>query len=138
MQDHIKINDTRCDSVRKNFNQKCDQSENNKKYSPKRSEINTIRYHALKLNQSHIRLIDSRDKFIEMLSYLTSQQFVAFDAEWKPICTTSSQTVALIQFATAERIYLLDVVTIQLNNGDWNRLANDVFNNLEILKIGNI
>lgn len=136
VQDHIKDNR---DSVRKNSDKKCDQNDN-KKYSPKRNDsVDAARYYRLKLNPSphFITYVDRRNAFEEMLSYLTRQHLVAFDAEWNPIKTEQKQNeIALIQFATAERIFLIDVISTDITIDLWNKLAANVFNNLEILKIG--
>lgn len=138
VQDHIKENR---DSVRKNYSKKCDQNDNkkNSKNSPKRAESRSdaTRYYQLKLNSSpqFITFVDRHNAFDEMLNYLLRQPFVAFDAEWNPI-KTSSPELALIQFATIERIFLIDVVSADISRNDWNQLATNVFNNLEILKIG--
>lgn len=137
VQDHIKENR---DSVRKNYTKKCDQNDNkNKKNSPKRAESRSdaTRYYQLKSNPSpqFITFIDRHNAFDEMLNYLLRQPFIAFDAEWNPI-KTSSPELALIQFATSERIFLIDVVSADISRNDWNQLATSVFNNLEILKIG--
>lgn len=135
VQDHIKENR---DSVRKSYNKKCDQNDN-KKNSPKRTDgrADATRYYRLKLSPSphFITYVDRRDTFDDMLSYLTRQNLVAFDAEWNPI-KTSSPELALIQLATAERIFLIDVISADISRDDWNRLATLVFNNLEILKLG--
>lgn len=136
--DHIKDNR---DSVRKNYSKKCDQNDNKKvKNSPKRSESRTdaTRYYSLKKSPSptFISYVDRRESFDEMLGYLSRQHLVAFDAEWNPIKTATSSELALIQFATAERIFLIDVISEAITIDYWNRLATDVFNNLEILKIG--
>lgn len=136
VQDHIKENR---DSVRKNYVKKCDQNDNKKNTSPKRMDgrADATRYYQLKSNPSpqFITFVDRRDTFDEMLGYLLGQSFVAFDAEWNPI-KTSSPELALIQFATNERIFLIDVISSDISPDDWNRLAINVFNNLEILKIG--
>lgn len=135
VQDHIKENR---DSVRKNINKKCDQSDN-KRNSPKRLEnrADSARYHRLKLNSSphFITIVNRRDTFDQMLSYLSRQHTVAFDCEWNPI-KTSSPELALIQFATTERVFLIDVISTHISLDYWNRLATNIFNNLEILKIG--
>ena len=135
VQDHIKDNR---DSVRKNFNKKCDQNDN-KRHSPKRNECraDTARYYRLKLSPSpnFITYVDRRDGFDEMLCYLSPQHSVAFDAEWKPIQTSGSE-LALIQLATAERIFLIDVISTDITVDCWNQLATQIFNNLEILKLG--
>lgn len=134
VQDHIKENR---DLVRKNINKKCDQNDN-KRNSPKRNECraDTARYYRLKLSSSpnFISYVDRRDTFDEMLCYLSRQHLVAFDAEWKPIQTSGSE-LALIQLATAERIFLIDVISTDITIDCWNQLAAHIFNNLEILKI---
>lgn len=134
VQDHIKDNR---DSVRKNSDKKCDQNDN-KKNSPKRIDSAT-RYYRLKLSTSpqFITYVDRRNAFDEMLGYLSRQHLVAFDAEWNPIKTEQKQNeLALIQFATAERIFLIDVISTDFTIDLWNKLAANIFNNLEILKIG--
>lgn len=134
VQDHIKENR---DSVRKNYSKKCDQNDN-KKNSPKRVDTDATRYYQLKSGPSpqFITFVDGHDAFHEMLNYLLRQQIVAFDAEWNPI-KTSSPELALLQFATIDRIFLIDVISTDISRNDWNQLAANVFNNLEILKIGN-
>lgn len=135
VQDYIKENR---DSVRKNFNKKCDQNDN-KRNSPKRLEnrSDSSRYYRLKLSSSphFITYVNRRDTFDEMLCYLSKQHLVAFDCEWNPIKTSSSE-LALIQFATTDRVFLIDVISTDISLEYWNRLATNIFNNLEILKIG--
>lgn len=148
LQDQFNVKSARCDSVRKNTSKKCDPFEN-RKYSPNKTERSdekkekndcrdtaTDRFYQLKLSHSNIHLIDERSKFDEMLQYLMVQKLVAFDAEWKPISIQCIDKIALIQFATAQRIYLLDTITINITVNDWNNLATKVFNNPDILKVG--
>lgn len=135
LQNHIK--EQRCDPVRKNKNRQSDQSaDHSKKHSPKHTEPNDSRYYSLHLDRANVHLVDSRERFDSMLAYLVRQTMVAFDAEWKPIGSMATSKVALIQFATAECVYLLDAVTIDINEEAWNRLAVELFNNSEVLKIG--
>lgn len=137
VQNHIKENR---DLARKSYNKKCDQNDN-KRNSPKRNDgrADTSRYYRLKLNPSpyFITNVNRRDKFDDMLTYLSRQNLVAFDAEWNPI-KTSSPELALIQLATAERIFLIDVISADISLDYWNQLATLVFNNLEILKLGTL
>lgn len=91
-------------------------------------------YHSFDALRTPIIMVDSREKYFQMLSYLTAQFVIGFDAEWKPISCTPE--VALIQLATNERVYLVDVILIDINANDWNHLATRVFNNVEILKLG--
>lgn len=135
IQNHIK--EARCDSVRKNRkNNDQSRSDFSKATTPKHTEPFEIRYYSLNLNRTNVLLVDDRAQFNRMLAYLIHQPMVAFDAEWKPIGSSSSSSVALIQFATSERVYLLDAVTIDIELDTWNRLAIEIFNNCEILKIG--
>lgn len=136
IQNHIK--EARCDPVRKNTNRKHNDqsSEYGKGNAPKYTETPEARYYSLNLNRTNILLVDDREQFNRMFAYLIRQPMVAFDAEWKPIGSAASSSVALIQFATNECVYLLDAVTIDIDVDTWNRLAVEFFNNCEILKIG--
>lgn len=136
LQNHIK--ETRCIPNRRNTNrnkndQNGDYSERNATTSAKPRDT---RYYSLNLDRANIKLVDDHQQFNQMLSYLVRQHMVAFDAEWKPIGSAAASKVALIQFATSECVFLLDAVTINIDIDTWNRLAIDVFNNCEILKIG--
>lgn len=92
-------------------------------------------YHSFDVHRTPIIImVDTRDKYFQMLTYLTAQVVIAFDAEWKPI--SCSPEVALIQLATNERVYLVDVILIDINANEWIQLATRVFNNVEILKLG--
>lgn len=89
----------------------------------------------LTLDNSKIILVNSRDKFFKMLRYLSVQYLVAFDAEWKPTFCSSNE-LALIQLATREYVYLIDVIQLKIANKDWHQLGRYVFNNNEVLKLG--
>lgn len=67
---------------------------------------------------------------------MAAQHIVGVDAEWKPISRASPE-VALIQIATFQKIYLIDAISLTIDVTDWNQLAKCVFNNNQILKIGN-
>lgn len=71
-----------------------------------------------------------------MIKYLAVQYLIAIDAEWKPTFNVKSE-VAVIQLATKEKIYLIDVVTLRINDDDWDKLGKYIFNNDEIVKLGN-
>lgn len=57
------------------------------------------------------------------------------DAEWKPSFNSKS-TIALIQLATKDYIYLIDGLSENFESKDWNNLGKYVLKNDEILKIG--
>lgn len=81
--------------------------------------------------------MNTKEKYYEMLNFITTQQMVGIDAEWKPITRTSAE-IALIQIATLQQIFLIDAICLTMDTSDWNQLAKYVFNNNQILKIGNI
>lgn len=90
--------------------------------------------HTLTLDASNVHLVDSREKFYAMITDLTRQPMVAFDSEWKPTFGGAKE-VSLIQLATRESIYLIDVMVNQLEGSDWASLARNVFNKDDILKV---
>lgn len=97
----------------------------------------TVDYHRLSLPESNVVLIDEPVSYRRMLQYLARQSMVAFDAEWKPtFCSTND--LALIQLATREYVYLIDVMVLDISLDEWSLLGRDVFNNNEILKLGKL
>ncbi|XP_055612884.1 exonuclease mut-7 homolog [Uranotaenia lowii] len=94
----------------------------------------TISKHILSVDESHIHLVDSRDKFYAMITDLAHQSIIAFDSEWKPTFGGSNE-FALIQLATRKDIYLIDVQAAWLESSDWASLAKSVFNKEDVLKL---
>ncbi|XP_055551478.1 exonuclease mut-7 homolog [Wyeomyia smithii] len=90
--------------------------------------------HSLCLDDRHVHLVDSRDKFYAMISDLRQQSLISFDSEWKPTFGGSNE-VSLIQLATWDNVYMIDVMTGQLETTDWVALAKNVFNRDDILKL---
>ncbi|XP_062539983.1 exonuclease mut-7 homolog [Armigeres subalbatus] len=90
--------------------------------------------HTLRLDESHVHLVDSRDRFFAMLSDLDRQSIIAFDSEWKPTFGGANE-VSLIQLATWEDVYMIDVMVSRLETSDWAALAKNVFNRDDILKL---
>lgn len=105
----------------------------NNSTEPKRK----LETHRLSLDESSIVLVDERNKFYKMLKYLSDQYLISFDAEWKPTFSSTNE-LALIQIATRDYIYLIDVVQLKIGSDDWSQLGKYVFNNNEILKLGTI
>ncbi|KAG4074788.1 hypothetical protein HA402_006427 [Bradysia odoriphaga] len=91
--------------------------------------------HLLSLESSQLHLVDTRTKFFAMLRTLTRENMVAFDAEWKPTFFSTNE-VALIQLATRQQVFLVDVIQLDISHDDWNHLGRQIFNNMEILKLG--
>lgn len=61
---------------------------------------------------------------------------VGLDSEWKPYFGTKPSDVALIQLSTGKNIYLLDVVELGHAHHLWKQLSIQLFENHEILKLG--
>ncbi|XP_065363553.1 exonuclease mut-7 homolog [Calliphora vicina] len=92
-------------------------------------------YLSLKLPAESIVLVDSKPKFLDMLSYLEQHLLIGFDSEWKPSVSNDNR-VSLIQLATIERVYLVDCLSPNLDEPLWKLMGRKIFNNLEILKLG--
>lgn len=93
-----------------------------------------VSFHRLR-KETKIHLVTTRPEFSEMMDHLRGQSVVGFDTEWKPTFHANND-VALIQLATRERVYLIDVICLRVQNEDWARLGRYIFNNDEILKLG--
>lgn len=92
-------------------------------------------FHSLPSDKTTIILVDNRDKYADMLEYLSDQSIVGIDAEWKPI-SRAAIDVALIQIGTRDRIYLIDVMLLDIKMDGWDQLVEQVFNNQQMMKIG--
>lgn len=108
----------------------------NKRSSEEAAEA--AQFHRLPHDKVTIVLIDTKEKYFNMMHHLSELNMVAIDAEWKPISRGATTDVALIQIATREQIYLIDVVLLNIVTNDWNQLVDHVFNNQQIVKIGKI
>ncbi|XP_018304800.1 exonuclease mut-7 homolog isoform X2 [Mycetomoellerius zeteki] len=106
-----------------------------KTWEPNEDNVN---YHVLKLPRENIKLVDDRRLFEEFLDNgLRDVNIVGIDLEWKPSFGTKQAELALMQIATEDNVYILDITTI----GDkllelWNELGLVLFGNKDIIKIG--
>lgn len=117
------------------YNKTSTTADNNKKRDESPS-ASAEQFHRLPHDKVTIVLIDTKEKYVNMLHHLAGQNLVAIDAEWKPISRGGTSDVALIQIATREQIYLIDVVLLNIVTNDWNQLVDHVFNNQQMVKIG--
>lgn len=81
-----------------------------------------------------IEFVSDAASFAGMLDDLCAQMLVAFDAEWKPTFCSENE-LSLIQLATYERVYLVDVPQLLDLEALWSRLANEVFNSEDTIKL---
>lgn len=94
--------------------------------------------HQLKLAASQLIMVDTVRDFHNMIEELSKVEMIAFDTEWKPAILKNNE-ISLIQLATRERVYLIDVMTLsdrRICSEDWSRLGREIFNNENILKLG--
>lgn len=96
-------------------------------------------YYKLNLDPSSIQLVDTKEKYHECISRLSRPGLtIGVDSEWKPSFGNTTQRIALMQFATSDQIFLLDMITLHslLHKSDWFLLANALFCNEEMIKLG--
>ncbi|XP_024892768.1 exonuclease mut-7 homolog [Temnothorax curvispinosus] len=97
-----------------------------------------VNYHILKLPRENVKLVDDGRLFEEFLDNgLRDVNMVGIDLEWKPSFGTKQPELALMQVATADNVYILDVTTIGNKLPElWNELGLILFGNKDIVKIG--
>ncbi|KAF7988726.1 hypothetical protein HCN44_001299 [Aphidius gifuensis] len=97
-----------------------------------------IIYHSLKLPRESIILIDNQQTFIKFINQgLIDVTIVGIDAEWKPCFGVKKTELALIQIATNNYIYIIDVTTLGSHNSHlWKQLSLTLFENKNIIKLG--
>lgn len=89
----------------------------------------------LSLPSNCINHVQNASQFSTMLNDLRSQRLIAFDSEWKPTFCSDNE-LAIVQLATRQRVYIVDVANIKLPNvDDWHQLANTIFANEDIVKL---
>ncbi|XP_014474860.1 PREDICTED: exonuclease mut-7 homolog isoform X5 [Dinoponera quadriceps] len=96
------------------------------------------KYHVLKLPRDRIKVIDNGRLFEEFLDHgLKGVGIVGIDSEWKPSFVSKQSELALIQIATNENVYILDVTTLGNELYDlWSELGLILFGNQDIIKLG--
>ncbi|KAL6435567.1 hypothetical protein ACFW04_005491 [Cataglyphis niger] len=95
-------------------------------------------YHILKLPRESINVVDNGRLFEEFLDNgLRNVTIVGIDLEWKPSFGTKQPELALIQVATEDNVYILDVTTLGNELSElWAELGLMLFGNKNIIKIG--
>lgn len=96
-------------------------------------------YHKSPLTRDQIILIDTPEKFINMInSCLKTQEVISMDCEWKPSFGAKQSQVAIIQIGTINKVYLIDCIVLNKpqNASMWHSLYKLVLDNAEIIKLG--
>ncbi|XP_074594359.1 exonuclease mut-7 homolog [Brevipalpus obovatus] len=91
------------------------------------------------LGEEDIKFINDEKEFIAMIDEIVEYYtLVSYDSEWKPmICPLSKNVVkvALIQIATWDNIFLLDVLALRESN-IWKRFMHEIIDNANLMILG--
>lgn len=101
-------------------------------------ENSTQEYYKLCLSDEHVILIDTAEKFYDLMTLLSECSLVSIDCEWKPSFGAKQSQVALIQVATYENVYLIDalILNCQAYSSFWYTFYKSFLDNAEIIKLG--
>ncbi|XP_063863112.1 exonuclease mut-7 homolog isoform X3 [Scylla paramamosain] len=101
-------------------------------------EEETSGCYSLTVSEEDIILVDTIEEFEMCAGHLKASPLLSVDAEWKPTFGTGPvEHAALLQFATATKVFLLDLIVLQplLKDCHWQSIG-QLFANPEILKLG--
>lgn len=94
-------------------------------------------YHSLNLHSNQIIVVDTESSMINLLERgFLGITMVGIDAEWKPAFGTATSELSLVQIATHQTVYILDVFSLDRYTQLWIELGLRLFANQNILKIG--
>ncbi|XP_014243855.1 exonuclease mut-7 homolog [Cimex lectularius] len=94
-------------------------------------------FHTLSLPMSSIIIVDTEPKFIHLIeSAVDGATIVGLDTEWKPTLQNSTSGLSLMQLATHNKIYLIDVIAVGNYNHLWEEFSTIFLSNQNIIKIG--
>ncbi|XP_034232755.1 exonuclease mut-7 homolog [Thrips palmi] len=96
-------------------------------------------FHSLSLPDSAIVMVDSEESLRECLLFINNHEckIVGIDSEWKPAFGAQQNELSLIQLATWDRIFILDVIgMLCLPPEVWMEACSLFFENPSILKLG--
>lgn len=97
-----------------------------------------VQYHKFSLSFSSINLVDSEEMFKRLLdTEFQDIDIVGIDCEWKPNFGGQKNELALMQIATRQKVFILDIIKIGTKVPElWQNLGKFLFNNCDILKLG--
>ncbi|KAF5299708.1 hypothetical protein FQA39_LY11503 [Lamprigera yunnana] len=101
-------------------------------------EPQPIKYHQFKLPISSVHLVDNITSFEYFLyTGLQDINIVGIDCEWKPSFGIDSSDLSLLQIATRNAVFILDIIRIGSSFPHlWKKLNEILFSNCDILKLG--
>ncbi|GFV81858.1 exonuclease mut-7 homolog [Trichonephila clavipes] len=107
--------------------------------SDEQCDIKDIHGHLIfSLSSSDVNFIDNEEAFIDFIKDIMKYDIIGIDTEWKPHFGLSAERLALIQIAAHDKVYILDMVTLNncLTPKHWDELMEKVFGNPKITKLG--
>lgn len=84
-------------------------------------------------------MVDSEELLRDCFLYISSHSYkiVGIDSEWKPAFGGQQNELALIQLATWDKIFILDIIgTSNVNPRAWEEASRLFFENPDVLKLG--
>uniref|UniRef100_A0A0L8HWU2 3'-5' exonuclease domain-containing protein n=1 Tax=Octopus bimaculoides TaxID=37653 RepID=A0A0L8HWU2_OCTBM len=104
-------------------------------------EDSTHPYYYFPHPRPKILMIKNKEKFQQCIEHLSQPgSIVGVDLEWQTLFNseTNRDSIALIQLALLECIYIVDVITLAqiLSKDDWTHFFNKIFNNKTVVKLG--
>lgn len=96
-----------------------------------------VEYHHYPLPVETIILVDKPESFKRILNEgFQNINIIGIDCEWKPSFGGQSNELALMQIATRNCVFVIDIVSLGGQRSLWQELSRSVFNNCDILKLG--
>ncbi|VDM72695.1 unnamed protein product [Strongylus vulgaris] len=71
-----------------------------------------------------IVVVEDRENFQKLVAKLENQEFIGIDSEWKAQYMCANESVALLQIAIIDAVYLVDFCALEkkLSENDWDAL----------------
>ena len=93
----------------------------------------------LSLPDSSLVMVDTVEAMMSLVEHFSygGATIAGMDSEWKPAFGGRQSELALVQVATTDRVFIIDVVNLAGKGPQvWDQLGNCLFRNKEILKLG--
>ncbi|KAH8333688.1 exonuclease mut-7 homolog [Drosophila kikkawai] len=93
-------------------------------------------YLTMDLPDECLNIVDTAAQFERMLFHLQKEHIIYLDSEWmQNVCGDSP--LCLLQIATGHNVYLIDCLAREnIRSEHWRSLGANIFNNVNILKVG--
>ncbi|XP_017043869.1 exonuclease mut-7 homolog [Drosophila ficusphila] len=93
-------------------------------------------YLTMDLPDECLTIVDKAEEFDRMLCHLQQEHIVYLDSEWMQNVCGDNQ-LCVLQIATGHNVYLIDCLAREsLRSEHWRMLGANIFNNVNILKVG--